>query len=150
MTVVVVDGRMTNSKTFLGKIFDRFAAPAKRPADDSLQAIKAQVEGCESFIDKTVKLVNEWRQQSVKTEDALRDLTARISAIESRTHVPMDGERIKIYLDAIYRGLLDRDCDEAARKSFGSQLAEGRPLQEIVDEIMTGDEYRTRKAKAQA
>ncbi|WP_152428358.1 hypothetical protein [Methyloferula stellata] len=115
-----------------------------------MQAIKAQVEGCESFIDKTVKLVNEWRQQSIKTEDALRDLTSRVSAIESRPHVPMDGEKIKIYLDTIYRGLLDRDCDDAARKSFGSQLAEGRPLQEIIDEIMAGDEYRTHKAKAQA
>ncbi len=148
MTKVIADGHMTSSKTFLGKIFDRFAAPAKGTAEDSLQAIKAQVESCESFIDKTVKLVNEWRQQSVKTEDALRDLAARVSAIESRPHGPMDGEKIKIYLDTIYRGLLDRDCDEAAHKSFGVQLVQGRPLQEIIDEIMAGDEYKARKAKA--
>jgi hypothetical protein len=148
MTQVIADGKMTYSKTFLGKFFDRFTAPANGTAEESLQAIKAQVEACESFIDKTVKLVNEWRQQSVKTEDALGELAARVSAIESRSPVPADGGRIEIYLDTIYRGLLDRACDEAARKSFGVQLAQGRPLQEIIDEIMAGDEYKTRKAKA--
>jgi hypothetical protein len=149
MTAVIADGKMTNSKTFLGKIFDRFTAPAKGTAEDSLQAIRAQIEGCESFIDKTVKLVNEWRQRSVKTEDALRDLAARVSAIESHAHVPADGDRIEIYLDTVYRGLLGRACDEDARKSFGLQLAQGRPLQQIIDEVMAGDEYKTRKAKTQ-
>jgi vacuolar-type H+-ATPase subunit I/STV1 len=138
---------MTKSKTFLTKIFDRFAAPAKENAEDSLQSIKAQVESCESFIDKTVKLINDWRQQSLKTEDALRDLTARVAAIESRSHVPADSQNIQIYLDVIYRGLLNRDCNEAERKSFGAQLAQGRSLQEIIDEIVASDEYKALKAK---
>lgn len=139
---------MTSSKTFLEKIFDRFAPPAKGMADGSLEAIKAQVESCESFIDKTVKLVNEWRQQSVKTEEALRDLAARVSEIESRSPLSADGQNIQTYLDAIYRGLLNRDCGEAERKLFGAQLAQGRPLQDVVDEIVAGDEYKSLKAKA--
>jgi hypothetical protein len=140
---------MTSPKTFLAKIFDRFASPAQRGAEDPLQAIKAQVEGCESFIDKTVKLVNEWRQQSVKTEDALRDLVARVTEIESHgSHVSADGKNTEIYLDIVFRGLLNRDCDEGARKLFGSQLAQGRPLQAIIDEIIAGDEYKGLRAKA--
>ncbi len=139
---------MTSPKTFLAQIFGRFASPPRESPDDSLHAIKMQIEGCESFIDKTVKLVNEWRQQSLKTEDALRDLAARMSAIEGRSsQVSPDGKNADIYLAAIFRGLLNRDCDEGARKLFGSQLAQGRPLQEIIDELMASDEYKPLKAK---
>ncbi len=146
MMAVIADGHMTGSKTFFGRIFDRFIPFPKGTADEALEAIKAQVEGCESFIDKTVKLVNDWRQQSVKTEEALRELTARVSALESHSHAPADAQNIKVYLDAVYRGLLNRDCDEAAAKLFGAQLAQGRPLQEIIDEIVAGTEYKTLKA----
>lgn len=139
---------MRSKTSFLSRLFSS-SSQAKENATEPFQLLKAQVDDCEAFIDRTVKLVNEWRQATLKSEEALRDLTARVAEIEQKGRPPAmaAAPNRTLYIDAIYRGLLNRDSSESERRAIEAQFEKGRSLEDIAEDIIASEEYRRLKSK---